>query len=61
MTTLLIGASGQLGSELRQAFKDDDMILLSHATPELLDRIQEVRLPILYCTGMVRWLHSILN
>jgi dTDP-4-dehydrorhamnose reductase len=37
MTTLLIGAKGQLGSELRQAFNDDDLVPLAHADFELTD------------------------
>lgn len=35
MTTVLIGANGQLGSELRQVFGDDDLIPLTHADLEL--------------------------
>jgi len=37
MTTLVIGADGQLGSELRQAFSDDDLVPLIHAEIELAD------------------------
>ncbi|MBI2902345.1 MAG: dTDP-4-dehydrorhamnose reductase [Candidatus Methylomirabilis oxyfera] len=40
MTTLLIGADGQLGSELRQAFRDHDLVPLTHADLELTDRDQ---------------------
>lgn len=40
MTTLLIGANGQLGSELRQAFRDHDLVPLTHADLELTDRSQ---------------------
>lgn len=47
MTTLLIGANGQLGSELRQVFKDDDMVPPTHAALEAVDRIQEMRFPIM--------------
>ena len=40
MTTLLIGANGQLASELWQAFSDQELIPLSHADLELTDRAQ---------------------
>ncbi len=40
MTMLLIGADGQLGSELRQAFSDRDLVPLTHAELELTDRTQ---------------------
>ncbi len=40
MTTLLIGANGQLGIELRQAFQDHDLVPLTHAEFELTDRMQ---------------------
>jgi len=40
MVTLLIGASGQLGSELRRAFKDHDLVPLTHVDLELTDRAQ---------------------
>jgi dTDP-4-dehydrorhamnose reductase len=40
LTTLLIGANGQLGSELRQAFDDHDLVPLTHADLELTDRPQ---------------------
>jgi len=40
MTILLIGASGQLGSELRQAFSDCDLVPLTHGDLELTDRTQ---------------------
>ncbi|HWQ68573.1 MAG TPA: dTDP-4-dehydrorhamnose reductase [Patescibacteria group bacterium] len=40
MTTLLIGADGQLGSELRQAFSDCDLVPLTHAEFELTDQAQ---------------------
>lgn len=40
MTTLLIGANGQLGGELRQVFGDDDLIPLTHADLELTNPIQ---------------------
>lgn len=35
MTTLLIGADGQLGSELRQVFNDQDLVPLTHADFEM--------------------------
>ncbi len=34
MVTLLIGASGQLGTELRQVFQDHDLVPLTHADLE---------------------------
>lgn len=37
MTTVVIGANGQLGSELRQAFKDHDLVPITHADLELTD------------------------
>ena len=37
MTTLLIGANGQLGTELRQVFLDHDVVPLTHADLELTD------------------------
>jgi len=40
MTTLLIGANGQLGSELRHAFKDHDLVPLVHADMEFTDPAQ---------------------
>jgi dTDP-4-dehydrorhamnose reductase len=40
MTTVLIGANGQLGSELRQVFSDHDLVPLTHADLELTDRAQ---------------------
>lgn len=40
MTTLLIGANGQLGSELRQVFNDYDLVPLTRADLELTDRAQ---------------------
>lgn len=40
MCTLLIGADGQLGSELRQAFSDCDLVPLTHAEFELTDQSQ---------------------
>jgi dTDP-4-dehydrorhamnose reductase len=40
MTTLLIGADGQLGRELRQAFSDQDLVPLTHSDLELTDRAQ---------------------
>ncbi len=40
MTTLLIGADGQLGSELRQAFSDGDLVPLTHADLELTNPVQ---------------------
>lgn len=39
-TTLLIGANGQLGTELRQTFGDHDLVPLTHADLELTDRAQ---------------------
>ncbi|MDD5559190.1 dTDP-4-dehydrorhamnose reductase [Candidatus Methylomirabilis sp.] len=40
MRTLLIGANGQLGSELRKAFNDCDLVPLTHAGFELTNPIQ---------------------
>lgn len=40
MTTLLIGADGQLGSELRQVFDDQDLVPLTHADFEMTDSTQ---------------------
>jgi dTDP-4-dehydrorhamnose reductase len=40
MVTLLIGANGQLGSELRRAFDDHDLVPLTHADLELTDKAQ---------------------
>ncbi|MDE2485471.1 MAG: dTDP-4-dehydrorhamnose reductase [candidate division NC10 bacterium] len=40
MTTLLIGANGQLGSELRQTFSDNDLVPLTHDDFELADPAQ---------------------
>lgn len=40
MTTLLIGADGQLGSELRKVFGDQDLTPLAHAEFELTDQSQ---------------------
>lgn len=40
MRTLLIGADGQLGSELRQAFGNHDLIPLTHADLELTNPVQ---------------------
>ena len=40
MTTLLIGAGGQLGSERRRTFKDHDLVLLTHVDLEVADRAQ---------------------
>jgi dTDP-4-dehydrorhamnose reductase len=40
MRTVLIGANGQLGSELREVFKDHDLVALTHADLELTDRAQ---------------------
>jgi dTDP-4-dehydrorhamnose reductase len=40
MTTLLIGANGQLGSELRQLFDDGDLVPLTHGDLELTDSAQ---------------------
>jgi dTDP-4-dehydrorhamnose reductase len=40
MTTLLIGANGQLGSELRRAFRDHHLVPLTHADLELTDHDQ---------------------
>jgi dTDP-4-dehydrorhamnose reductase len=39
MTTLLIGADGQLGSELRQTFSDDDLVPMTHGDFELTDQV----------------------
>jgi dTDP-4-dehydrorhamnose reductase len=38
MTTVLIGADGQLASELQEAFKDRKLVPLRHADLELADR-----------------------
>lgn len=40
MTTLLIGANGQLGSELRQLFDEGDLVSLTHADLELTNPAQ---------------------
>ncbi len=40
MKTLLIGADGQLGRELRQAFDDHDLVPLTHADLEVTDSVQ---------------------
>jgi dTDP-4-dehydrorhamnose reductase len=40
MTTLLIGSNGQLGTELRQAFNDHDLVPLTHADCEVTDPAQ---------------------
>ncbi len=40
MITLLIGADGQLGNELRQAFSDCDLTSLTHAEFELTNPVQ---------------------
>ncbi len=40
MTTLLIGAKGQLGSELQQVFNDRSLVSLTHADLELTDPAQ---------------------
>lgn len=40
MRTLLIGANGQLGNELRQAFSDHELTPLTHADFELTDPAQ---------------------
>jgi len=40
MTTLLIGANGQLGSELRQALSDHELVPLRHSDMELTDPAQ---------------------
>ncbi|MCZ7625560.1 MAG: dTDP-4-dehydrorhamnose reductase [Candidatus Methylomirabilota bacterium] len=40
MITLLIGAEGQLGQELRQIFSDQDLVTLNHVDFELTDRTQ---------------------
>lgn len=40
MTTLLIGANGQLGSELRSVFSDHDLAALIHAELELTEPAQ---------------------
>jgi dTDP-4-dehydrorhamnose reductase len=38
ITTLLIGANGQLGCELQQVFHDQDLVPLTHSDFELTDR-----------------------
>src|SRR3989304_6124705 len=40
MTTLLIGANGQLGCELLRVFGDHELVPLTHADLELTDRVQ---------------------
>jgi len=40
MVTVLIGADEQLGCELRQAFSDCNLVLLTHASFELTDQAQ---------------------
>jgi len=40
MVTLLIGANGQLGSELKQAFGDDSLVPLGHADLEVAEAAQ---------------------
>jgi len=40
MTTLLIGADGQLGSEFRQLFDEGDLVPLTHAELELTNPLQ---------------------
>ena len=40
MTTLLIGADGQLGSEPRQVLSDHDLVALTHTDIELTDQDQ---------------------
>ncbi len=40
MTTLLIGANGQLGSELWQLFDEGDLVPLTHAELELTNPVQ---------------------
>jgi len=38
--TLLIGADGQLGQELRQVYSDHDLIPMTHADMDVTDRKQ---------------------
>lgn len=45
MTTLPIGANGQLGSELRKVFGDQDLASLTHATLESVDRVRVDAVP----------------
>lgn len=40
LSALLIGADGQLGSELRHTFSDHDLVPLTHSDFELTDRAQ---------------------
>ena len=40
MRTLLIGANGQLGQELRHVFSNHDLIPLTHADMDVTDRKQ---------------------
>lgn len=61
MTTLVIGVNRQLESKLRQAFGDDDLIPLTRAAFEVVDRIQVEEIPDYGATGTVRWSHPILN
>lgn len=53
MTTLLIGANGQLGRELRQAFADWDVVALTHADLEVTDRVQVRKTLYAYRPGLV--------
>ncbi|MBZ0168952.1 Spore coat polysaccharide biosynthesis protein spsK [Candidatus Methylomirabilis lanthanidiphila] len=53
MTILLIGADGQLGSELRQAFSDQDLVPLTHADLELTDPARVLELVRQYRPGLI--------
>jgi dTDP-4-dehydrorhamnose reductase len=53
MTTLLIGANGQLGSELRHSFNDHDLVPLTHADLELADRAQVREVLAKYRPGLI--------
>lgn len=53
MTTLLIGANGQLGCELRQTFADQDLVPLTHADLELTDSASVRELVRKYRPGLI--------
>lgn len=53
MRTFLIGANGQLGSELRQAFSDDDPVSLNHADLALTDAAQVWEILRAYKLGLI--------
>lgn len=53
MTILLIGADGQLGSELREVFGDQDLAPLTHADLELTDSARVRELVRQYRPGLI--------